>query len=271
MTWLTTNDGIRLHYTERGSGKPLILLHGWSFSGAVFDPIVPALAKHARVISLDLRGHGLSDKPRHGYRLSRLAADLRDLIDALSLQDVTLLGWSIGCAVVWSYLELYGKDRVRQLVLAQQTPRQFAALDWKWAHAQCFDPVNLAITMTRMEGDMADFDRQNLTDCVHREPTESERRAWRAQTEQCPSYARVALMNDHGQHDWRDFIPTLALPTLVLAARKDPVFPAEGVAWVAEHIEGARTIYFDNSSHMLFHDEPERFIDAVRDVVIDAP
>lgn len=267
MAWLTTNDGSRLHYTDQGSGKPLILLHGWSFSGAVFDSVIPSLAKDARVIALDLRGHGLSDKPNHGYRVSRLAADLHHLIASLALRDVTLLGWSIGCAIIWSYLELFGSAHVRKLVLAQQTPRQFAAIDWKWAHAQCFDPVHLAITMTQMQGDVAAFDKQNLTDCIHRAPTVEERARWEAQTSQCPAHARVALMVDHGQHDWRDFIPTITLPTLVLAACKDPVFPAEGVAWIAEHVQGARTVYFENSSHMLFHDEPERFVETVRGFV----
>ncbi|WP_429500120.1 alpha/beta fold hydrolase [Robbsia andropogonis] len=265
MAWLKTRDGIRLYHTDRGTGKPLVLLHGWSFSGSVFDPVIPALTENARVISVDLRGHGESDKPHHGYRVSRLAADLRELITTLDLREATLLGWSVGGAVIWSYLELFGDERIAKLVLAQQTPRQFAARDWKWAHAQCFDPVNLAVTMTMMQADVSAFDRQNIADCVHRAATADERAAWIAQTSRCPIHARVALMTDHGQHDWRDFIPTISLPTLVLAACKDPVFPAEGVAWVGKHIPGARTVYFENSSHMLFHDEPERFVESVRE------
>lgn len=115
MPYCTSNDGIRLFYDDIGQGRPLVLIHGWTFSGRFFHPNVSALAKNARVVSIDLRGHGRSDKPNHGYRISRLAADLRDLLQELDLRDVTLLGWSLGAPLIWSYLELFGRDNFVKL------------------------------------------------------------------------------------------------------------------------------------------------------------
>ena len=79
MAFVTANDGVRLDYEEKGRGKPLVLIHGWSCSGAFFRRNVEALAEDFRVVNLDLRGHGGSEKPDHGYRIHHLAKDVRDL------------------------------------------------------------------------------------------------------------------------------------------------------------------------------------------------
>ncbi|OQS13329.1 hypothetical protein B0T44_19715 [Nocardia donostiensis] len=75
--------------------------------------------------------------------------------------------------------------------------------------------------------------------------------------------ARNAVMADHTRADWRDLLPTLDLPALVLVARKDKVFD-----WHGPHVPGARTASFDNSSHALFLDEPEKFDQVVGAFVI---
>ncbi len=94
MPEITANDGVRLHYEEKGRGRPLVMIHGWTFSGRFFVRNAEALAEHFRVITVDLRGHGDSDKPAHGYRVPRLARDLYDLLEKLDLEDVTVVGWS---------------------------------------------------------------------------------------------------------------------------------------------------------------------------------
>src|ERR1700754_90758 len=103
-----TSDGVGLHYVERGTGSPLLLVHGWSQTAEQFSHQLNALAPTYRVIAYDHRGHGLSDRPEYGYRVHRLAADLRELLLGRDLQDVTVLGHSMGCAVIWAYLDLFG-------------------------------------------------------------------------------------------------------------------------------------------------------------------
>ena len=71
MPYFTSNDGIRLFYDDIGQGRPLVLIHGWTFSGRFFHRNVSALAENAGIITVDLRGHGRSDKPNHGYRFEQ--------------------------------------------------------------------------------------------------------------------------------------------------------------------------------------------------------
>lgn len=258
-THITASDGTRIHYEDQGQGRPLVLIHGWTFSGRFFDRNVPALAEHARVVTVDLRGHGDSDKPKHGYRIARLAKDLYDLLEALDLHEVTVLGWSLGCPVIWSYLELFGTHRVSAAVFTEQTPRQYYAVDWKYAHAQCFDDASLAALQAQVAANPTGQDPQQVATIMLTEPTADERELFLAEMAKCPPFARNAVMGEHTRADWRDLLPTLDLPTLVLVARQDKVFDWRGPAWVGEHVPNARTVFFEDSSHALFLDEAEKF------------
>ena len=240
------------------------MIHGWTFSGRFFSRNVDALAEGFRVITLDLRGHGDSEKPGHGYRVPRLAKDLADLLDALDLKDATVLGWSLGCPVIWSCLELFGDRRLARAVFVQQSPRQYYALEWKFAHASCYDDASLANTQAEVRLNTAEFDRQQLAAIMATEPADGERELFLSEMAKPPPEARNAIMADHTRHDWRDPLPKIQLPSLVLVACRDGVLPWQGPAYVGEAIPNAETVFFEESSHALFLDEPEKFNEAVR-------
>ena len=86
--YFTTNDGVRLHYLEAGAGKPLILVHGFSQSAEQFKFQIEGLRDRYRVIALDLRGHGESEKPNFGLKIHRLAEDLREALVATNAEVV---------------------------------------------------------------------------------------------------------------------------------------------------------------------------------------
>src|SRR5262245_57090454 len=85
--FFTTNDGARLHYVEAGSGKPLVMIRGWSQTAAQFKAQIEGLSDRYRVIALDMRGHGESEKPTHGYRIHRLSKDVYDFLAANNLSN----------------------------------------------------------------------------------------------------------------------------------------------------------------------------------------
>ena len=128
--FIETNDGCSLHYITRGSpaskAPPVILVHGWSGSSRYFDNSIDLLAEKtgSYVIAVDLRFHGDSDKPSHGFHVARLAADLRDFIIGLQL-DVppVVVGTSLGCAIIWPYVELFGDATIGKMVFVDQAPR----------------------------------------------------------------------------------------------------------------------------------------------------
>lgn len=272
MPTVTTSDGVRLHVEDTGGDRrPLVMLHGWPCSGAFFDRAAADLAGVARVVRPDLRGFGRSDKPDHGYRVARLARDLHDLLEQLDLRDATVLGWSLGCAVLWSHLELFGTDRLAQAVFVQQSPRQWRGPGWDLGHREIVDQQGLLDLQDRVRADPDGFDETNMTTLLRTPPTAAEHARLRAAMALSPVHARNALMADHTAIDWRDLLPRIDLPTLVLVARHDPAFPADGVAWVGRAVPGARTEYFEHSAHALFLDEPEHFAHVVSDFLRQHP
>jgi non-heme chloroperoxidase len=114
---------IDLYYEDHGSGKPVVLIHGWPLSGASWEKQVAALlaARH-RVITYDRRGFGQSSKPSTGYDYDTFAEDLNKLVTELELRDVALVGFSMGGGEVARYLGAYGSKRVSKAVFISSVP-----------------------------------------------------------------------------------------------------------------------------------------------------
>ncbi|MBV9794312.1 MAG: alpha/beta hydrolase [Actinobacteria bacterium] len=120
----TENSGpINLYYEDHGSGTPVVLIHGYPLSGRAWDKqVIPLLAAGHRVITYDRRGAGGSSQPATGYDWDTLAADLNVVINTLDLDQVALVGHSMGTGEVTRYLGTFGSDRVDRAVLIGPIP-----------------------------------------------------------------------------------------------------------------------------------------------------
>jgi pimeloyl-ACP methyl ester carboxylesterase len=114
---------IRLYYEDQGKGDPVVLIHGWPLSSRSWEKQTSALLKAGyRVISYDRRGFGDSDRPATGYDYDTLASDLNALLDELELDQVTLVGFSMGGGEVARYLGKYGEKRIKKAVFVSAIP-----------------------------------------------------------------------------------------------------------------------------------------------------
>lgn len=114
---------IELYYEDHGTGKPVVLIHGWPLSGRSWEYQVPALIEAGhRVITYDRRGFGKSSQPWDGYDYDTFAADLHQLLEHLDLKNVALVGFSMGGGEVARYVGTYGTDRVEKAVFAGAVP-----------------------------------------------------------------------------------------------------------------------------------------------------
>lgn len=273
MPSMTTNDGVQLSYEDLGEGRPLILIPGWSCSHQFFKKNIPVLAQSCRVIALNMRAHGDSQKTDWGHRIARYAKDIHDLITALSLENVTLLGSSMGASIAWSYLDLFGNERLAGHVSVDQSPRQYYNETWRWGQSGCYDAETLAIFSVRLEYDAKGLLRGLLPLCFGDvyQPTPEEIEALAQEMEKCPPPVQATIMADHTHLDWRDLLPQIKVPALVCVGRQSKIFPWQGSAYVGEHIPGAKTVFFEQSGHLPFYEEPEKFNQVVRDFVLSLP
>ena len=114
---------IEIYYEDHGAGQPVVLIHGYPLSGRGWDKQVPALLEAGyRVITYDRRGFGKSSQPASGYDYDTFAADLSVLLEHLDLRDAVLVGHSMGTGEVTRYLGRYGPDRVAKGVLVAPIP-----------------------------------------------------------------------------------------------------------------------------------------------------
>jgi non-heme chloroperoxidase len=268
---VTTNDGVTLRYEEAGSGKPLVCIPGWSQTAAQWKHQLSGLSDKYRVVAVDMRGHGESDKPDNGYTIQRLAKDVQDLLVARNLTDVTLMGHSMGCSVIWSYWQLWGKDRLSKLVLVDQMPMITA--DPKWSAQEkedagaIFDPTSLYDTINALAGpDGAKTTEGFIGGMFTKGYSPSEVEWVVKQNLKMPREYAAALLYNHATQDWRKVIPRITLPTLVVGGRAS-VVPWKSQVWIQKQVPGSTIEIFEESeggNHFMFMENPDKFNRVVR-------
>lgn len=121
MSYIHSNNSsspASLFYTDLGTGKPVVFIHGWPLSHEMWEYQLNELPRHGlRCIAYDRRGFGKSTKTWEGYDYNTLAGDLKAVLDELDLQDVVLVGFSMGGGEIARYFSLYGGARVSKVVL----------------------------------------------------------------------------------------------------------------------------------------------------------
>jgi non-heme chloroperoxidase len=271
---VTTNDGVNLHYLEAGSGKTILMIPGWSQTAEQFRHQLDGLSDRYRVIAVDMRGHGESDKPDFGYKISRLAKDVHDTIHALDLSEVNILGHSMGSSVIWNYLDLFGPERLAKLLLIDQMPMITANPAWSEEERQAagaiFDPQSLYETINALAGpDGVETTRGFIGSMVTKAIPETDKEWIIERNLTMPREHAATLLYNHSTQDWRDLIPRIDLPTLVVGGRVSTV-PWQSQAWIHEQIPGSRLEIFEEEeggNHFMFIEGHEKFNQIVADFV----
>jgi len=196
--YITANDGIRLHYVQQGQDGPsVVLLHGWSGSHRCFDLNLEALAQSCRVYAPDFRFHGDSDKPGWGFHVARLAMDLHDLLIAWGLDRPTVVGCSLGSAVIWCFVELFGTTMIGKCVFVDQAPSQWRMPDWKFCSKGIYDAASLEAINSALHGSMETFADGNAECCLSKPVSAELLGTLKAETLKCNPDHLSKLMADH--------------------------------------------------------------------------
>jgi pimeloyl-ACP methyl ester carboxylesterase len=236
-----------LYCNVYGSGAPLLLVHGLGASGAVFQPLLPALSARYQVIIPDLRGHGQSGCLPGPDSVARMAADLENLLDILAIRSCTMLGYATGGAVVQQVVHEY-PGRVRGMALVCSYARSAATLR-EQIESRLRPELFRLLGMRRM-GALA----------VRRAPG-------------CdPAFVRDVLAANHGQRvapvaravlsfDSRAWLPELACPALVVAGERDTTVPVHHARELARLIPNAQLRTLPNAGHWLVKTHADALLD----------
>lgn len=254
-------DGALIYYRMTGSGPPILFVHGWMMSGRFWKRQVEGLSDDFTVVTMDLRAHGNSSKVLHGHTIPRYARDVRAVIESLRLEEVTLVGWSLGGPVVLDYWSRFGADRLRALALVDTTPFPFSSGEWN-AHrlkGHNYDQMNAAIV--GLIGDEETFARRFIDNMFKSGKAPAEDVGWMlAESLKTPAVAAAAIYSDFVMRDYTTVLGTITVPTVVFAGDSN-IFERgiEQGRWVADQIPGATFVASRGGGHLLFYEEPERF------------
>ena len=224
------NAPIELHYEDYGTGKPVVLIHGWPLSGRSWESQVPALISAGyRVIAYDLRGFGSSSQPWGGYDFDTLAADLNALLEHLDLHEVTLVGFSMGGGEVARYIGTYGTGRVAKAVLASSvTPYLYKSDDNPEGG---LDDATIAGFEAAVMGDRAAFLDTFLTGFFSAGSTLKVSEPQRAYAVDIAAIASpkgtLDCVGAFARTDFRGDVAQIDVPTLVIHGDSDSVVPFE--------------------------------------------
>jgi non-heme chloroperoxidase len=230
----TENDNdIKIYYEDHGSGQPVVLIHGYPLNSDSWERQEPELlsAGH-RVIRYDRRGFGNSSRPTTGFDYDTFAADLNALLEHLELEDVVLVGFSMGTGEVTRYLGKYGSARVRKAVLFGAIPPFLLKTDDnpEGVDGQVFEGIKAAIVKDRYAY-FKDF-LDNFYNVDKLAPDRISKQAWRA------SFNVAAGASPHASYacvdtwltDFRADLPKIDVPVLVVHGTEDRILPFESTA-----------------------------------------
>lgn len=266
----------RLHVVERGSGYPLIVLHGGpGLDHRMFGDYLDPLGADCRLLLVDQRAQGRSDRPpEETWTLERMAADVTALAEALELDRYAVLGHSYGAFVALQHAVDFPGAAAQTIVSSGLPSSRFLAqID---AQLSAFEPVELRERVTaswalekevRLPDDVAGLLHDQLP-FQFRLPEgplldEFERRT--AGAVYAPDVLRRFANEEYGGIDVEDRLDRITQPVLVLAGRFDRTCAIAGAEAMAAAIPQAELVVFEESAHMTFVEETERYLDVVRD------
>lgn len=245
---------VRLHYEDTGGrGRPVVLIHGWPLSGEAWAHQVPALKEAGfRVITYDRRGFGQSDKPESGYDYDTLAEDLERLMDGLRLEDVVLVGFSMGGGEVARYIRNHGESRLSAAVFACAVPPYLAQTPGNPngpLTADTAEEMEAGLKEDR-DGFFEDFTHDFFSvDGTLKVPEEERERAV-ALCRQSSQTAALGCMAAFGTTDFRSDLRRVTVPTLVIHGDSDAIVPLEGSGQrTHEAISGSKLVVLKGAPH----------------------
>ncbi|MFI8301756.1 alpha/beta fold hydrolase [Streptomyces nigra] len=269
-----TVHGHRWAFRMAGEGATVLLIHGIGSSSDTWTDVLPQLAHRFRVIAPDLLGHGCSDKPRGDYSVPAFANGIRDLLEILDIDMVTLVGHSLGGGVAMQFAYQF-PERTERLVLVSTGGAGRSVTPW--LRAASLPGAHLALSSLRLSTMRAQTATAlRLLKAFGTRPGQDAPDVLRVVNALQDAASRDAFLRTlRAVVDWRGQVVTMldrcyltaGMPTLLAWGSRDQVVPARHAEWVHAAMPGSRLEIFEGAGHFLFHDEPQRFLAVLMDFI----
>ena len=253
--YFTTSDGVRLHYLEAGSGPAIVFVPGWTNPAWIWEPQVRHFSKMYRVVALDPRSQGESEQVTEGHYPERRAQDIRELMEHLQLPPAVLVGFSMGVGEVLSYVDQFGTEALRGVVL----------VDGRIGSEVNIQKLNEFFGFVKqLNMNRRQWIEQFLPVAFKKPQPEAYLKRIRAASLKVPTNTAVALLAAYLGRDWRPVLEKLDKPVLYtitsgsLGILSSAPMESQG-EMLKTRLPSARVELFPEAGHVLFADETDRF------------
>lgn len=267
------NAAVKINYQDLGTGRPVVFIHGWPLSLEMWEYQVTELTKHGiRCIAYDRRGFGMSDKPYDGYDYDTLADDLRGLLEALDLHDVTLVGFSMGGGEVARYFSRHGGERVSKAVLISAvTPFMLKTQsNPDGVDQEVFDGMLEGMKKDRIAF-LDDFGKRFFGVTLVNHPVSQPFLDYYRMLASCASpIATQECAKAFSQTNFTNDMPHINVPTLIIHGDADKTVPIEPTGdRSAQMVPDNRYIVYEGAPHGLFYTEKDRLNADLKSFILD--
>lgn len=255
--YVSVAPGVELHFWEKGEGTPLVFIPGLTFSGEIFKAQVEHFAADYRVIAIDPRGQGYSSKTVDGNDYLTHGQDLAALIDTLDLKDAVLIGWSTGNLDTWSYIQQFGKDKLRGVVTIDMSPLPLSPDPTWWTEGTIEELSAVASQLLRTPEGSRAFFSEYATDIMVQHKMEPEELEYLLDASgRTPYWICKALFCD-------------AIFSNFLDTAKDVGATMPSLMFIAEHWQNVAKPFVETQlpgyetyvmgGHLMFYEYPEKW------------
>ncbi|ARP93753.1 alpha/beta fold hydrolase [Bordetella genomosp. 13] len=252
---ITTQDGTQIYFKDWGEGPVVTFSHGWPLNADAWDGQMHFLASHGfRVIAHDRRGHGRSSQPSSGNDMNGYADDLAQLIEALDLKQITMVGHSTGGGEVARYIGRHGNTRVARAVLIGAVPPVMlkSTANPEGLPIEVFDGIRAGVAGDRSQfyKDLAvPFYGANRPGAKVSQGLLDQFWLWSMQSGQKNAYECIKAFSET---DFTEDLKKITVPTLFMHGEDDQIVPVHDSARKAARlVKNAREIYYPGASHGL--------------------
>lgn len=259
MPFFANRSGEQLWYEDAGEGPPLVFVHGWCMSSAVWRCQFKSLASVFRLVAPDLRGHGASRSASERLDFATFASDLSDLVTHLDLTRIILIGWSMGAQIALeAYREISG--RVAGLALVSATPCFTAKDDFPHGLARKeADGMRVKVGRNANRALEGFHNRMFTENELHNHPAADSIRTLLAEITPPDTEATLAALESLALADMRHLLPAISAPTLVMNGDHDRICLPQASNYLADTMRDARHKVFPHTGHAPFLTRPDEF------------
>lgn len=257
--YLTTSDNARVYFEDQGAGDAILFIPGHMCTTKFYKNNTPYfLEKGFRVVSIDSRGYGNSSKPLYGNCVDRHADDIKELIDYLGLENVTLIGWSLSGSIVTTYAHKYNGYKLKSLGLIDSCLFPFSPDSWNTYNAKNYNMDNWNETFILQHTNLDQF-VENFVSRFRSELTPEDELMIASEIRKTPPWISLALHSDWCHTDATAYLPEINVPVIIFSGESKGHGYAMGRYYKTILKTYCELHEFEKGGHVLFYSCSEQF------------